>query len=132
MLAFEAAFAALADRADGRLAAFYRRWFDLAPAIDRPGRYVEFRLPGLRLGIFVPKPENAAEFAADRAGSLSLCLTVRDLDAAIASCRAAGATTGPVAIASHGRECYAYDPAGNRWILYEPNEPDPTAAEASG
>jgi predicted enzyme related to lactoylglutathione lyase len=114
----KAVFVALADNSKANLVAFYRRLFG-EPTISLPQVYSEFCPPGLRLGIFQPKPDHCSEFT-DQAGSISLCIEVPDLEAAMAELAALGcpmATT--ITVASHGREIYAYDPAGNRLILHE-------------
>ncbi|WP_313887564.1 VOC family protein [Nodosilinea sp. LEGE 07088] len=83
-------------------------------------RYAEFQLPGLRLAIFRPKPDQASLFAAPSSGAMSLCLEVTDLDAAIARLTQLGyPPPGSVLTASHGREIYAYDPDGSRLILHQ-------------
>ncbi|MFM7220065.1 MAG: VOC family protein [Nodosilinea sp.] len=125
-----AVFVALAAQNDQPLVAFYQALFDQPPALWQPGRYAEFALPGLKLGIFCPKPAHQPEFfdpsrdpqAPNQAGrgSLSLCLEVESLEAAIERLNAIGyPPTASITQASHGRELYAYDPAGNRLILHE-------------
>ncbi len=82
--------------------------------------YAEFCLPGLRLAIFRPRSDQAAEFSAPGSGAMSLCLEVVDLAAAIALLTHLGyPPPGPIMTASHGREVYAYDPDGNRLILHQ-------------
>ncbi|MGG6297172.1 VOC family protein [Leptolyngbya sp. AN02str] len=128
-------FVALACGQLERMAQFYGQVFGLEPAVQLPGVYAEFRLPGLRLGLFKPGAHNP-EFAGlgDRpAGAMSLCVEVRNLEAAMAAIAAAyqqlqpNATVptpmGNLVEASHGREVYAYDPEGNRIILHEGKEP---------
>ncbi len=101
--------------------AFYEGLFARAPERLIPGVYAEFCLTGgLRLGIFCPQASNRAEFATSAGSGLSLCLEVADLEAAIARLQALGyPPPGEIATASHGREIYAYDPAGNRLILHQ-------------
>ncbi|PZO36837.1 MAG: glyoxalase [Shackletoniella antarctica] len=83
-------------------------------------RYAEFCLPGLRLAIFRPRFDQAAQFSAPNSGAMSLCLEVVDLAAAIALLTHLGyPPPGPIMTASHGREVYAYDPDGNRLILHQ-------------
>ncbi|MBD0267928.1 MAG: VOC family protein, partial [Cyanobacteria bacterium Co-bin8] len=49
---------------------------------------------------------------------------VVDLEGAIAHLTTLGyPPPGPVMIASHGREIYAYDPDGNRLILHQSHPP---------
>jgi predicted enzyme related to lactoylglutathione lyase len=120
-----AVFVALAAPDDQPLVAFYQALFDQAPQLWQPGRYAEFDLPGLKLGIFCPQSDHQPEFFGPdrpRCGSLSLCLEVEPLEAAIERLRAIGyPPTAPISQTSHGRELYAYDPAGNRLILHEAN-----------
>jgi predicted enzyme related to lactoylglutathione lyase len=81
--------------------------------------YAEFELPGLRLGIFQPKADHRKEFSG-QAGSMSLCLEVKQLEAAVERLTELGCPPpGTIITAAHGREIYAYDPAGNRLILHE-------------
>ena len=73
----------------------------------------------MRLGIFKPKASNQAEFINSTQSSMSLCLEVKDLEAAIAHLTKIGCPPpGQIVTASHGREIYAYDPDGNRIILH--------------
>ncbi len=100
---------------------FYRGLLDDEPSSYSRDRYAEFRIKGLKLGIFKPSPQHQAEFARN-AGALSFCLEVADLEQAIATVRALGGMiNGEISTASHGRECYAYDPAKNRLILHQSN-----------
>lgn len=116
-------FVALAD-SEARLVEFYRQFFELEPTVHLPQVYTEFELAGLRLGIFQPKAEHRQEFQGR--GSMSLCVEVEQLEAAIARLAALGYSQ-PVEIisASHGRETYVYDPAGNRLILHQQAEVKP-------
>jgi predicted enzyme related to lactoylglutathione lyase len=110
-------FVTLADPDGETLTKFYTSLFNLEPSIHIPKVYSEFQLPGLRLGIF--KPKHSDEFVG-RGGGMSLCVEVRDLEGAIAHLAALGyPPPGEIAIASHGREIYAYDPCGNRLILHQ-------------
>lgn len=114
------AFVTLADAHSETLVTFYRQFLQIEPQPFIPNVYAEFQLPGLRLGIFQPKPSHIETFSqSDRAG-MSLCLEVQDLEEAIAHLTSLGyPPAGEIAIASHGREIYAYDPAGNRLILHQ-------------
>lgn len=116
----EQVFVALAELAgEDNLVSFYRGLFEQDPAVWRPGIYAEFALPGLRLGIFQPQAADQAEFEG-QAGSISLCLEVSPLEAAIERLSHLGyPPPGSIMTTSHGREIYAYDPAGNRLILHE-------------
>ncbi|WP_199858214.1 VOC family protein [Limnothrix sp. PR1529] len=121
-LDYRGALVVLADGMGGQLGAFYRSLLG-DPVRSIGSGYWEFGLTGgLRLGIFRPQPEQMERFQG-ATGGLCLCLEVVNLDQAIALVSDRGATlAGPVRIASHGREIDAIDPAGNRLILYEPNE----------
>ena len=100
--------------------AFYQALLNRAPKVYIPDIYAEFLLPGLKLGIFQPKLENYGEFASPDKSSISLCLEVEDLEAAIAHLTALGYPPAGSPIPTfHGREVYAYDPDGNRLILHQ-------------
>lgn len=99
---------------------FYSKFLQKQPDVHRPEIYTEFKLEKLRLAIFKPKPEREAEFN-NLSSAMSLCLQIADLEAAIATLTALGCPPpGEIIEASHGKEVYAYDPAGNRLILYQP------------
>ncbi|OUC15914.1 MAG: hypothetical protein B0A82_04350 [Alkalinema sp. CACIAM 70d] len=105
---------------------FYQALFACEPSRVLPDRYVEFQLAGLRLGIYRPTkfPISASETSAIAAlpqASMSLCFQVQDLDVTLAQLNQLQVPHDAVAIASHGREVYAYDPNGNRLIFYQPN-----------
>ncbi|MGF1523302.1 MAG: VOC family protein [Leptolyngbyaceae cyanobacterium] len=117
---FKEAFVTLATYQLDITMAFYKGLLGSDPQIYLPDIYAEFLLPGLKLGIFQPKPENDCEFVAHNHGMLSLCFEVENLEAAIAHLTALGyAPPGQPITASHGREVYAYDPDGNRLILHQ-------------
>jgi len=102
------------------LVQFYRQLLGREPASYRPHAYAEFHLPELRLGLFQPQASQQAEFLNQGGCSLSLCLRVCDLEAAIRHLARLGyPPPGEMQVASHGREIYAYDPIGNRLILYQ-------------
>jgi predicted enzyme related to lactoylglutathione lyase len=119
-------FVTLVDPDGETLMRFYSLLFG-QPSVHIPKVYTEFRLPGLRLGLFKPQKNHAAEFSGQplrylqsSAGGMSLCIEVVNLEAAIAQFAALGCSPpGEITIASHGREIYAYDPLGNRLILHE-------------
>lgn len=116
---YHTVFVALADR-DGTLVPYYRELLGQPPDLEISGGYAEFQLVGLRLGIFQPKANHQLEFAAPSSGSMSFCFEVPQLEAAIERLTAIGyPPPGEMTRASHGREIYAYDPAGNRLILHE-------------
>ena len=115
-----AAFVTLAALEFEPLVEFYRQLLLQAPQPYSPERYAEFQLPGLRLGLFNPKPDHQAEFNQSAGAGMSLCLEVADLEGAIAHLTQLGyPPPGPITTASHGREIYGYDPAGNRLILHQ-------------
>lgn len=102
------------------LVEFYGQLLGIEPRSYIPEIYAEFRLPGLKLGIFQPKSTQVEEFADRAKTGMSLCLEVADLDAAIAEFSRLGyPPPGEILTASHGREIYAYDPLGNRIILHQ-------------
>jgi predicted enzyme related to lactoylglutathione lyase len=113
------AFVTIAATEYQKLIEFYRQLLRQDPQPYLPDTYAEFKLAGLRLGIFRPKTNNQQEFA--NAGSaMSICLKVENLETAIAHLTAMGyPPTGEIIVASHGREIYGYDPAGNRLILHQ-------------
>lgn len=120
----QAAFVTLADANSQVLVEFYRQLFGIEPQPDIPNVYSEFQIAGLRLGIFTPKKSNEKEFSNQAKTTLSLCLQVNDLEAAIRHLHCLGyPPPGDILTASHGREIYAYDPTGNRLILYQPYSP---------
>ncbi|MGH2415980.1 MAG: VOC family protein [Microcystaceae cyanobacterium] len=99
---------------------FYRQLLEQEPNPYFPQVYAEFQLNGLRLGIFQPKKSHRQEFSDSVSSGLSLCLEVKDLEDAIAHLTKMGhPPPGDITTASHGREIYAYDPAGNRLILHQ-------------
>lgn len=99
---------------------YYQNLLQKEPNLNITNIYVEFRLSGLRLGIFYPKKSHQKEFANSTGSGMSLCLEVENLETAIAHLTEMGyPPPGEIAIASHGREIYVYDPAGNRIILHE-------------
>lgn len=111
----------LAEVNSQSLVEFYRQLLNLDPDPHIPNVYSEFQLPGLRLGIFKPKKSNEQEFNNQAKTGLSLCLQVEDLEAAIKHLDKLGyPPAGDILTASHGQEIYAYDPAGNRLIIYQP------------
>lgn len=102
---------------------FYSQFLNQEPQPFVPNVYGEFRFPGgLRLGIFQPNAENFSEFSNSNQSGMSLCLEVENLESAIAHLTSLGyPPPGEITFASHGREIYAYDPAGNRLILHQSN-----------
>ena len=120
ILQCQAAFVTLATANIDQLVAFYTQLFGIQPQPYWPNRYAEYQLPGLKLGIFQPKTDQQAEFNHQTATGMSLCLEVADLNAAIECLKQLGyPPPGEIMTASHGKEIYAYDPAGNRLILHQ-------------
>lgn len=118
------AFLALAAQDFNQLVTFYQALLGRSPQPLIADRYAEFQLSGgLRLAIFPPKPSAQAEFHLNSAGPLSLCLGVPDLAEALVQLQQLQCPHGEIQLASHGKEVYAYDPQGNRIILYQPNHP---------
>jgi hypothetical protein len=119
----KSAFVTLATTNFEALVGFYQLLLERSPHPYIPQIYAEFQLPDLRLGIFKPKQNHSAEFA-NQSSSMSLCLEVENLEAAIANLgpilsQFDSSRLGEIAIASHGKEIYIYDPDGNRLILHE-------------
>lgn len=102
-----------------QLIEFYTQLFRQEPAVYIPDVYGEFNLVGLRLGLFKPGLSQQSEFVNSDRGTVSICLEVDELEVAIAELAALGCASGEILTASHGREVYAYDPAGNRLILHQ-------------
>lgn len=103
-----------------RSVTFYRHLFQQEPQRFAPGKYAEFETTGIRLGIYRPTMEESPEKAPITLfPAVSLCVQIEDLDKAIADLEPE-AHVGEIRSVSHGREAYAYDPDGNRIILYEP------------
>lgn len=119
------AFVALGSIAINPLVSFYSQLLGQHPQPYQPGIYAEFRLPGLRLAIFLPKPEHHAEFGQTTTGSMSICLQVTNLAEVIRALKNLDYPVGNIITASHGRELYIYDPDGNRLIFYEPRQDTP-------
>ncbi|MGF1535877.1 MAG: VOC family protein [Elainellaceae cyanobacterium] len=114
------AFVAIATPDLETLVTFYQALLEQPPQPFSPGRYAEFQLPGLRLGLFKPKDDHEDEFISSDGAAISLCLEVKDLDEAIAHIESTGhPPIEDISVTSHGREAYGYDPAGTRLILHE-------------
>ena len=98
---------------------FYSQILQQQPEIYRSAVYAEFQLMEIRLAIFQPQLERQSEFN-NLGSSISICLEVEQLEQAIAVMSELGCPPpGDIIEASHGREIYAYDPAGNRLILHQ-------------
>ncbi|MBW4418194.1 MAG: hypothetical protein KME13_03075 [Myxacorys californica WJT36-NPBG1] len=97
---------------------FYGQLLSQGATAHLPNVYAEFQIKDIRLGIYKPRD---AESLLSPHPAISLCLEVEDLDDAIAHLTSLGyPPPGAILHPSHGREIYAYDPDGNRIILYEP------------
>jgi predicted enzyme related to lactoylglutathione lyase len=119
MFDYSAALITIATVDFDRLLAFYSALLQQEPQPYQPQVYGGFKVAGVDLGIFKPKVGNTAEFS-QSGGAVSLCLSVSDLELALEHLTAAGyPQTATVVTASHGRECYVYDPDGNRIILHQ-------------
>jgi|SRR6476646_7170699 len=120
MMRCQTAWVTIAATDFDRLLTFYGQFLQQDPHLYLPEAYVEFQLPGLRLGIFKPQPSHQPEFRSPEHSGMSLCLEVEDLEAAIRHLEAIAAPPlGEIIVAAHGREIYAYDPEGNRLILHQ-------------
>jgi catechol 2,3-dioxygenase-like lactoylglutathione lyase family enzyme len=103
-----------------KIVIFYTYLLGEQPKSYIPSVYAEFQLPGVRLGIFKPKPSHEPEFTNAGQSTMSLCLEVNNLEDAIAHLTTLGyPPPGAITTASHGREIYVYDPDGNRIILHQ-------------
>lgn len=101
---------------------FYQQLFQQEPQIFTPEKYAEFEAFGIRLGIYRPTVEESPEKAPITLfPAVSLCVQIEKLEEAIALLDRIDAFISEIRTMSHGREAYAYDPDGNRIILYEPN-----------
>jgi predicted enzyme related to lactoylglutathione lyase len=101
---------------------FYQRWLDQTPQAIIPGHYAEFHIADLRLGIYRSRPhERPTTPEPSPFPPVSLCFAVENLATAIAHLTQLGYPPPDTIItAPHGQELYAYDPDGNRLILYQP------------
>ncbi|MFS8855504.1 VOC family protein [Synechococcus sp. H55.7] len=108
-----------------RLQHFYQALLGIPPQAQLPTEgepvYVEFRLPGLRLGLYGSRHPN---FAA-QAGAMSLCLQVQDLQGSLTTLEGLSKTyrlsISPLRQAFHGQEVDFQDPDGNRIVLHQPS-----------
>ncbi|MGB7441740.1 MAG: VOC family protein [Coleofasciculaceae cyanobacterium] len=117
---YSQAFVTLAAINAETLIRFYSQLLQQKPLPHIPKVYAEFQLSGLRLAIFQPQVQHQREFRNSAQSGMSLCLEVENLEEAIAWLTNLGnPPPGAITIASHGREIYGYDPAGNRLILHQ-------------
>ncbi|QUS62440.1 VOC family protein [Synechocystis sp. PCC 7339] len=121
MVFYKKAFLTIGTVHFAEVVAFYQSILEQEPLPYSPGRYAQFQLLGMVLAIFSPHPDQALEFSASERSGFSLCLEVADLPTAIAKIARfyAPIKEQTIIYASHGREIYLYDPAGNRIILHE-------------
>ncbi|MGF1574321.1 MAG: VOC family protein [Cyanophyceae cyanobacterium] len=100
-----------------RLGSFYRDLLGIDPAVTYGDSYQEFRIPGLRLGIYRShKPEFQPQL-----GSVSLCLQVHNLGTLLQQPVLAGIPISVVRTEGHGAEVDFLDPDGNRVVLHQPS-----------
>ncbi len=119
-LNYQTAFVTIATVNFDAVVEFYQQLLAKSPNPYLPQRYAEFQFSGLRLGIFYPQLSHQEEFGNSVGSSMSLCLEVENLEAAIAYLNSLGGTlSNSMTTASHGKEIYGYDPAGNRLILHQ-------------
>ena len=97
---------------------FYSSLLGMDPAVDLEGTYIEFRLTGLRLGLY--RSRNPAYRAC--LGAMSVCLQVADLDAMLALPLLESVKVSAIRCEFHGREVDFCDPDGNRIVLHEPSQ----------
>lgn len=117
---FTDAFVTIATLNFKELVDFYVQFLRQKPANYIPNNYAEFKLSGMKLGIFKPKESHISEFNDSFKSCISLCLEVNDLESVIYHLQSLGHPPfGKITNASHGREIYAYDIDGNRIILYQ-------------
>ncbi len=123
MFNYSAALVTIAAIDFDRLLAFYSVLLQQSPQPYQPNVYGGFKVAGVDLGIFQPKAgskEFAPQTAQPISGAVSLCLSVDNLEKALEHLATNGyPQTSTVLNASHGRECYIYDPDGNRIILHQ-------------
>ncbi|MEN9232386.1 MAG: VOC family protein [Thermostichus sp. DG02_5_bins_236] len=108
-----------------RLCHFYQSLLGIPPQVQlstlRDPVYVEFQLPGLRLGLY---RSHHPDFVA-RAGAMSLCLQVEDLQGSLSKIQALledyRIAVSPIRQDFHGQEVDFGDPEGNRIVLHQPS-----------
>ena len=117
---FTEAFVTIATVNFEKLVDFYIKFLGQKPTNFIPQIYAEFKLSGLKLGIFQPKKSHNSEFSNSFNSCMSLCLEVDDLEGVMYHLESLGHPPfGHITNASHGREVYAYDIDGNRIILHQ-------------
>ncbi|HIK20843.1 MAG TPA: VOC family protein [Synechococcus sp. M44_DOE_062] len=108
-----------------RLQRFYRALLGIPPQVQLPTDgdpvYVEFRLPGLRLGLY----RNRHLDCGAQTEAVSLCLQVQDLQGSLTTleglAEAYQLSISPLRQAFHGQEVDFRDPDGNRIVLHQPS-----------
>jgi len=116
---FQGALSTIATLELNNLVEFYILFLRQEPRIWVANVYAEFEISGLRFGLFKPRVADQPEFAGN-CGAMSLCLEVENLEAAIASLAELGQAPEKASVTTdYGVEIYAYDPEGNRLILYQ-------------
>ncbi|MGK7911622.1 MAG: VOC family protein [Synechococcus sp.] len=101
-----------------RMQEFYCSLLETPPAVVLEETYLEFRLKGLRLGLY--RSHNPDYLAC--LGASSLCLQVQDLDAVLALPILKSVSISPLRSEFHGREVDFCDPDGNRIVVHEPSQ----------
>ena len=97
---------------------FYCALLGTSPVVVLEDTYLEFRLRGLRLGLYRShNPEYRACL-----GASSLCLQVDSLDAVLALPTLRSVSISQMRTEFHGREVDFCDPDGNRIVLHEPSK----------
>jgi predicted enzyme related to lactoylglutathione lyase len=121
---YNAVFVAIATVNLANLVNFYHLLLELEPEKLIPDIYAEFHLVNFQLSIFQPKATHKAEFATVSKSPLSLCLAVNNLETAMTQLTNLGHLPDvEIFSTDYGREIYAYDPDGNRLILYQQHSP---------
>lgn len=108
-----------------RLQRFYRDLLGISPQVQLPTEgdpvYVEFRLPGLRLGLYRSRHLDGGA----QTEAVSLCLQVQDLQGSLTTleglAEAYQISISPLRQAFHGQEVDFRDPDGNRIVLHQPS-----------
>jgi predicted enzyme related to lactoylglutathione lyase len=122
MLNYSMAWVTIAAQNFEKTQDFYCKFLDKSPektlGPENALIYAEFQLKGLTIGIYRPKTSNSVL----ESSPISICFQVENLETAIAHLSSIGyPAPGEILTPHHGREIYAFDPDGNRLILYEPH-----------
>lgn len=102
-----------------RMARFYEETLGL-PVVEQGARFVAFGPPGAPLALEVGGPPATGPRDKERNPTLAQ-FAVRDIDAAVASARAAGvAIEGDIRRGPYGALAFFRDPEGNRLAFLQP------------